>query len=197
MAAGTWRSGSLCTRCAARPPWPTANARSTTARPGLGGGRTAQQVTTAPTSLPPAAALPPRPVRAPRPPAPGGGSVPARRPRTVLRLPRACTLGGRPPLGEAPGPSVGAGRGHPQLRPSPGLPWPSTPSEVGAGVRLRRSHGSRAGGALIPQTLLLSEPRRGSGRDRERADTKHTPEWRSTACHRCTGFRFCAKPRCT
>ncbi|XP_077916281.1 putative phospholipid-transporting ATPase IIB isoform X5 [Halichoerus grypus] len=36
---------------------------------------------------------------------------------------------------------------------------------MGAGVRLRRSHVSRAGGAPIPRTLQVSEPQCGSGRD--------------------------------
>lgn len=174
MAAGTWRTRSLCTRCAARRPRPAANARLTTARRGRGPiGPAGNDGGDLP---PPAAPLPPRPVGGPRTP----GRLVCPRPQSAHSASDSgarSDFGGTATLWERLRDTVsGTGGGRPQLRPRPGVPWPSDAHGTGAGVPLRRSHVSRAGGAPIQQTLLVSELQCGSSRDREGADTKHKPE---------------------
>lgn len=89
MVAGTWRTGSLCTRCAARPR-PTANARPTTAR--RGPGRSGPAGNRGPPLLP-AGPLLPRSARV-------GSATWAPPPAPV---PAAPSAGGRPPgLGGRP-----------------------------------------------------------------------------------------------
>lgn len=89
VAARRWRTRSLCTRCAARQPWPrpTVNARPTSAQRGPG--------------------------RGPTGPAGNDGAAPASRPGALPRRPD----GGRPGA-PGPGQGVGAARGPP-LRSAP------------------------------------------------------------------------------
>lgn len=164
MAAGTWRTRSLCTRCAARRPRPTANARPTTARRGLGRGPSGPAGNDGADPPPPRGAPPPAPCSGP--PAPRRRVCPSSQAAHGAFDSRTPALWGAVHPWERPGTQR---RGRAGVTPScalvPGCPGRPTPSEMGAGVRLRRSHVSRAGGAPIPRTLRVSEPQCGSGRD--------------------------------
>lgn len=160
MVAGTWRTGSLCTRCAARPR-PTANARPTTAQrgPGPSGPAGNDGPPLLPSRCPPFRALPrcAPPTWTP-PPEPGElGSPPVRRPLGVLarRTPR---LGGAFTLWEKLwGCSVkgqAGSRPRPQLCP-PGVPWPpGSNGEVtasDAGVLISRCAGEVQSALTTPR----------------------------------------------
>lgn len=132
--AGTWRTRSLCTRCAAlrRPPWPTANARPTTAPWGPGRGPSGPAGNDGPFLFPPALL---------RWICPGGPAA-----GLAVCLGRGSPS---PPFRKRSGP--GGARPPPSLRP-PAAPWPPGPRGEGT---------VRAAGKPVPlSSATRSWPRR-------------------------------------
>lgn len=147
MVAGTWRTRSLCTRCAARRPWPTANARPTTAPWGPGRGPSGPAGNDGPFPFPP---------RSPSLPPCSGGSA----------LGPAAGLAVRLPVRAPPSPEAVRGlraRRGPPPAPTPGGARAARSEGRGGRVRSRgaaaalcaaRTRGPKAGPARRP---LVSE----------------------------------------